>query len=126
MTRRSAAPLLALSLVCAACGPPLLRLPSGPGVIAADGREILDAATAACRPLSAVSLEIAVSGSIAGSRVRGRLLAGLTRDLVPLIRKIVNEAAKNDYKFSSIILGIVKSEPFQMNMRPAGEQLAAR
>jgi len=73
MTRRSAAPLLALSLVCAACGPPLLKLPSGPGVIASDGREVLDAATAACRPLSAVSLEIAVSGSIAGSRVRGRL-----------------------------------------------------
>lgn len=79
MTRRSTAPLLALSLVCAACAPPLLKLPSGPGVMALDGREVLDAATAACGPLSAVSLEIAVSGSIAGSRVRGRLLAGLTR-----------------------------------------------
>jgi hypothetical protein len=78
MTRRSAAPLLALSLVCAACGPALLKLPSGPGVIALDAREALDAASAACRPLSAVSLEIAVSGSIGGSRVRGRLLAGLT------------------------------------------------
>ena len=79
MTRRSAAPLLALSLVCAACGPPLVKLPSGPGVIASDGAEALDAATAVCRPLSTVSLEVAVSGSIAGSRVRGRLIAGLTR-----------------------------------------------
>ena len=45
---------------------------------------------------------------------------------MPLIRRIVNEASKNDYRFSSLVLGIVKSEPFQMNMRPASEQLAAR
>jgi len=32
----------------------------------------------------------------------------------PAIRKIVNAAEKNDYRFSSIILGIVKSAPFQM------------
>jgi hypothetical protein len=32
----------------------------------------------------------------------------------PAIRKIVGDAAKTDYRWSSIILGIVKSEPFQM------------
>jgi hypothetical protein len=32
----------------------------------------------------------------------------------PAIRKIVADAAKTDYRWSSIILGIVKSEPFQM------------
>jgi hypothetical protein len=32
----------------------------------------------------------------------------------PAIRKIVNEAKKEDYRFSSLILGIVKSVPFQM------------
>jgi hypothetical protein len=32
----------------------------------------------------------------------------------PAIRKIVRDAAKEDYRFSSLILGIVKSVPFQM------------
>ena len=32
----------------------------------------------------------------------------------PAVRKIVNNADKNDYRFSSIILGIVNSAPFQM------------
>ena len=32
----------------------------------------------------------------------------------PAIRKIVRDAAHTDYLWSSIVLGIVKSEPFQM------------
>ncbi len=32
----------------------------------------------------------------------------------PAVRKIVREAASNDYRWSSIILGIIKSTPFQM------------
>jgi hypothetical protein len=36
---------------------------------------------------------------------------------MPLIRSIDREAAAKDYRFSSIILGIVKSEPFQMNQK---------
>ena len=32
----------------------------------------------------------------------------------PAVRKIVGAAEKEDYKFSSILLGIVKSAPFQM------------
>ena len=32
----------------------------------------------------------------------------------PVIRRIVREAASDDYRWSSIILGIVKSAPFQM------------
>ena len=31
----------------------------------------------------------------------------------PAVRKIVREAAKNDYRFSSLIIGITKSTPFQ-------------
>jgi hypothetical protein len=34
---------------------------------------------------------------------------------MPLIRTIVHDAAKNNNKFSSLVLGVVKSEPFQMN-----------
>ena len=37
----------------------------------------------------------------------------------PAIRKVVKEAAGNGYRFSSIVLGIVKSTPFQM--RNAGQ-----
>ncbi|HEV8613724.1 MAG TPA: DUF1585 domain-containing protein, partial [Gemmatimonadales bacterium] len=32
----------------------------------------------------------------------------------PAIRKILREAAPSDYRWSSLILGIVKSAPFQM------------
>jgi hypothetical protein len=32
----------------------------------------------------------------------------------PAIRSIMREAAPNDYRWSSLILGIVKSAPFQM------------
>jgi hypothetical protein len=38
---------------------------------------------------------------------------------MPVVRGIVASAGRNDYRFSSLITGIVKSEPFQM--RRAGE-----
>lgn len=34
---------------------------------------------------------------------------------MPLIRSIVRDAQKDNYRFSSLVLGVVKSEPFQMN-----------
>ena len=36
---------------------------------------------------------------------------------MPVIRQIVRDASKNNYKFSSIVVGIVKSAPFQMRMK---------
>jgi hypothetical protein len=36
---------------------------------------------------------------------------------MPMIRSIVNGAARDDYRFSSIVLGIVKSEQFQMRVK---------
>ncbi len=33
---------------------------------------------------------------------------------MPVVRGITREAAKNDYRFSSIVMGIVKSTPFEM------------
>ena len=35
----------------------------------------------------------------------------------PAVRKIVRNAEKDGYRFSSIILGIVNSAPFQMNVK---------
>jgi len=36
---------------------------------------------------------------------------------MPAVRKVVREAARNDHRFSSLILGVVKSEPFQMRTK---------
>jgi len=47
------------------------------------------------------------------------------RDM-PVVRAIVREAARNDYRFSSLVLGIVTSAPFQMNRvgQPVGQALS--
>jgi len=36
---------------------------------------------------------------------------------MPTVRAIVRDAGRNDYRFSSIVLGIVKSTPFQMKVK---------
>ena len=36
---------------------------------------------------------------------------------MPTVRSIVRDSAASKYKFSSIVLGIVKSPAFQMNMK---------
>ncbi len=47
---------------------------------------------------------------------------------MPTVRSIVRDSAGGKYKFTSIVMGIVKSAPFQTNMKTAGggEQQAAR
>jgi hypothetical protein len=37
---------------------------------------------------------------------------------MPAVRAITSTAAKNDYRFSSLIFGIVNTAPFQMRMKP--------
>jgi cytochrome c5 len=36
---------------------------------------------------------------------------------MPLVRSIVRDAAKDKYRFSSLVMGIIKSAPFQMNTK---------
>ena len=36
---------------------------------------------------------------------------------MPVVRRIVKKAAQNDYRFASIIQGIVESAPFQMRTK---------
>ena len=43
----------------------------------------------------------------------------------PAVRKIVKDSEKDDYRFSSLILGIVKSVPFQMRRAEINEALVA-
>jgi hypothetical protein len=42
---------------------------------------------------------------------------GLEPSDMPVVRKIVGKAAQNDYRLSSIVLGIVESAPFQMRTK---------
>src|SRR4029077_14628844 len=54
----------------------------------------------------------------AGTLTEKLLIYALGRGLdyrdMPAVRGIVREAAKNNYRMSSIILGVVRSTPFQM------------
>ena len=43
---------------------------------------------------------------------------------MPTVRKIVRDAAKDNYKFSSIVLGIVRSPAFQSQRAPESDQVA--
>jgi len=57
------------------------------------------------------------------STLTGKLMTyalgrGLKYYDMPAVRAIAREARRNDDRFSSILLGIVKSAPFQMKMKP--------
>jgi hypothetical protein len=48
---------------------------------------------------------------------------------MPAVRKIMRDASHNDYKFSSLVMGIINSPPFQMRMKqaqPNAETASAR
>jgi uncharacterized protein DUF1585/uncharacterized protein DUF1588 len=36
---------------------------------------------------------------------------------MPAVRTIIHDAGRNDYRFSALVLGIVKSAPFQMKVK---------
>jgi hypothetical protein len=42
---------------------------------------------------------------------------------MPAVRAIAREAARNDYRFSSLVLAIVKSSPFQMRVQSTESRL---
>jgi hypothetical protein len=44
---------------------------------------------------------------------------------MPAVRKIVRESSNRDYRFSSVVLGIVKSTPFQMRRKESNTEPAA-
>jgi hypothetical protein len=53
---------------------------------------------------------------------------GVEYEDMPMVRSIVRDAADSKYRFSALVMGIVKSPPFQMNMKgtAASTQRAAR
>jgi hypothetical protein len=44
---------------------------------------------------------------------------GLDDQDMPLVRSIVRDAAASDYRFSTLALGVVRSEPFTHNVKGA-------
>jgi hypothetical protein len=54
-----------------------MKLPSGPGVPAADAADAVAQALGTCRNIKTITAEIAISGSVGGRRLRGRLAVGL-------------------------------------------------
>jgi hypothetical protein len=44
---------------------------------------------------------------------------GVEHEDMPTVRSIVRDAEPSRYRFSALVLGIVESAPFQMNMKPA-------
>jgi hypothetical protein len=72
---RRAVCLLA-ALVVSSCARPGLKLPSGAGEPASDGREVLAQATTACGAIQTFTAEVGLSGKIQGHRLRARLLVG--------------------------------------------------
>jgi hypothetical protein len=42
---------------------------------------------------------------------------GVEPEDMTLVRKIVSDASRSNYKFSSLVLGVAKSEPFRKNMK---------
>jgi hypothetical protein len=43
----------------------------------------------------------------------------------PMIRQLVRDLERNDYRWSALVLGVIKSAPFQMRRVPAAEPAAA-
>jgi hypothetical protein len=50
---------------------------------------------------------------------------GLDYNDMPLVRSLTHGAEKNDYRFSTLIMGVVQSPVFTMNMKSTDAKLAA-
>ena len=51
---------------------------------------------------------------------------GIEYQDMPLVRAIARDAGRSDNRFSALVLGVIRSKPFQMNMRVAEPAVAAR
>ena len=64
--------------------------------------------------------------TFAGTMTEKMLTYALGRGIeyydMPVVREIVREMSANDYRFSSLVLGIVKSAPFQMRLKKGDAQ----
>ncbi len=65
-------------------------------------------------------------GTVTEKMLTYALGRGLDYYDMPVVRSIVRDAAKDNYRFSSVVMGIVKSTPFQMRKAEGGSTVAQR
>jgi Protein of unknown function (DUF1592)/Protein of unknown function (DUF1588)/Protein of unknown function (DUF1585)/Protein of unknown function (DUF1587)/Protein of unknown function (DUF1595)/Planctomycete cytochrome C len=61
-------------------------------------------------------------GTVTQKLMTYALARGLEPTDLPAVRAIVRDAADEDYRFSALVLGIVRSVPFQMKQQPLDER----
>jgi hypothetical protein len=64
------------------------------------------------------------NGEVFAQSVTDKLLSyalgrGLEYEDMPMVRSITREAAKDDYRFSSLLMGVIQSPAFTMNVKSA-------
>ena len=69
-------PIFLFTISLAACGPPRVALPTGPGTPAPDFAPAYADARATCEGVRTLQAELGLSGRAAGQRLRGRVLSG--------------------------------------------------
>jgi hypothetical protein len=45
---------------------------------------------------------------------------------MPLVRALARDAAARDHRFSALVLGVVRSAPFQNNVKGVGVEVSQR
>ena len=108
----------------ARCGPMDAGLPIDASGVLVDGTAIKDVASlrGVLNRYSAQFVRVVTEKMLTYALGRG-----IEYPDMPLVRSIVRDASGSNYRFSSIVLGIVKSAPFQMNTKgPEATQQAAR
>jgi hypothetical protein len=61
------------------------------------------------------------AGTVVEKLMTFALGRGVAAHDMPVVRTIVRDAAARDYRFSSIVLGIVNSTPFTMRVKSASD-----
>jgi catechol 2,3-dioxygenase-like lactoylglutathione lyase family enzyme/cytochrome c5 len=100
-----------------------LRAPIDPSSELADGTRV--AGPAALRQTLVARPQVFV-GTMTEKMLTYALGRGLEHYDMPAVRTVVKDAGRVDYRFSSLVLGIVNSVPFQMRARAAQEPAATR
>ncbi len=70
------------------------------------------------------------SEAFVGSMTEKLLMYGVGRETryydMPVVRAVMRDAARNRYRFSDLVLGIVRSAPFQMRVKEAPKEESSR
>jgi len=98
-----------------------LRVPIDPSTELADGSRV--AGPSALRQ-TIVSKPAVFVGTMTEKMLTYALGRGLEYYDMPAVRSIVRDAGRSDYRFTSIVLGVVRSVPFQMRASAVPEPAA--